>query len=61
LLGVQIAVELVVDAYVFALEAKGGLVPLQLLFWKSLSLGEVCIQFFTGITITAFVLGALLV
>jgi hypothetical protein len=60
LLGVQIAVELVVDAFVFALEAKGGLVPLQLLYWKSMSLGEVCIQFFMGIASTAFVLGALL-
>ncbi len=60
LLGVQIAVELVVDAYVFALEAKGGLAPLQLQYWKSLSLGEVSIQFFMGITTTAFVLGALL-
>ncbi len=61
LLGVQIAVELVVDAYVFALEAKGGLVPLQLQYWKSLSLGEVCIQFIMGIAITAGVLGFLLV
>jgi hypothetical protein len=60
MLGVQIAVELVVDAFVFALEAKGGLVPLQLQYWKSLSLGEVCIQFCVGIAATAFVMGALL-
>jgi hypothetical protein len=61
LLGVQIAVELVVDAFVFALEAKGGMVPLQLQYWRSLSLGEICIQFFLGIGGTAFVLGAILV
>jgi hypothetical protein len=60
ILGVQIVAELVVDMFVFALEAKGGLVPLQLQYWKSLSLGEVCIQFFMGIASTAFVLGALL-
>jgi hypothetical protein len=59
-LGVQIAAELVVDTFVFALEAKGGLVPLQLQHWKSMSLGVVCIQFFWGIAETAFVLGALL-
>jgi hypothetical protein len=60
MLGVQIMVELVVDAFVFALEAKGGLVPLQLQFWRSLSLGEICIQLFMGIGISAGVLGALL-
>jgi hypothetical protein len=59
-LGVQIAAELAVDTFVFALEAKGGLVPLQLQHWKSMSLGVVCIQFFLGIAGTAFVLGALL-
>ncbi len=59
-LGVQIAAELVVDTFVFALEAKGGLVPLQLQHWKSMSLGVVCIQLFQGISATAFVLGALL-
>jgi hypothetical protein len=60
-LGVQIVVELVVDAFVVALEAKGEIVPLQLQYWKSLSLGEVCMQFFMGIAVTAFfVLGALL-
>jgi hypothetical protein len=59
-LGVQIAAELVVDTFVFALEAKGGLVPLQLQYWKSMSLGVVCIQLFVGISATAFVLGALL-
>ncbi len=37
-LGVQIAAELVVDTFVFALEAEGGLVPLQLHHWKSMSL-----------------------
>jgi hypothetical protein len=36
------------------------MVPLQLQYWKSLSLGEVCIQFFMGIAITAGVLGAIL-
>jgi hypothetical protein len=46
MLGVQIGVELVVGAFVFALEAKGGMVPLQLQYWKSLTLGELCIQFF---------------
>ena len=62
MLGVQIGVELVVDAFVFALEAKGGMVPLQLQYWKSLSLDddEVCIQFFIGIAMTACVLGATL-
>jgi hypothetical protein len=59
-LGVQIAAELVVDTFVFALEAKGGLVPLQLQHWKSMSLGLFCIQLFIGIAETAFVLGALL-
>ncbi len=59
-LGVQIAAELVVDTFVFAMEAKGGLVPLQLQHWKNMSLGVVCIQFFSGIAETAFVLGALL-
>jgi hypothetical protein len=59
-LGVQIAAELVVDTYVFALEAKGGLLPLQLQHWKSMSLGEICIQLCMGIAETAFVLGALL-
>jgi hypothetical protein len=59
-LGVQIAAELVVDTFVFALEAKGGLVPLQLQRWRSKSLGMVCIQLFVGIAETAFVLGALL-
>ena len=59
-LGVQIAAELVVDTFVFALEAKGGLVPLQLQHWKSMSLGVVCIQLFMGIAATASVLGALL-
>jgi hypothetical protein len=59
-LGVQIVAELVVDTFVFALEAKGGLVPLQLQHWKSMSLGVVCIQFFLGISVTASVLGALL-
>jgi hypothetical protein len=59
-LGVQIAAELVVDTFVFALEAKGGLVPLQLQHWKSMSLGVVSIQLFMGISATAFVLGALL-
>jgi hypothetical protein len=53
--GVQIAAELVADTFVFALEAKGGLVPLQ-----SMSRGVVCMQFFIGIGETAFVLGALL-
>ena len=60
MLGVQIGVELVVDTFVFALEAKGGMVPLQLQYWKSLSHGEVCIQFFCGIAVTALVLGAVL-
>ncbi len=60
MLGVQIVVELAVDAYVFVLKAKGGLAPLQLQYWKSLSPSEVCIQFFIGLGITAFVLGALL-
>jgi hypothetical protein len=59
-LGVQIAAELVVDAFVFALEAKGGMVPLQLQYWKSMSLDVVCIQLFMGIALTAFVMGALL-
>jgi hypothetical protein len=59
-LGVQIAAELAVDTFVFALEGKGGLVPMQLQHWKSMSLGVVCIQLFTGISATAFVLGALL-
>jgi hypothetical protein len=59
-LGVQIAAELVVDTFVFALEAKGGLVPLQLHHWKSMSLAVVCIQLFVGIAGIAFVLGALL-
>jgi hypothetical protein len=59
-LGVQIAAELVVDTFVFALEAKGGLVPLQLQHWKSMSIGVVCIQLFMGIAATASVLGALL-
>jgi hypothetical protein len=59
-LGVQIAAELVVDAFVFALEAKGGMVPLQLQYWKSMSLDVVCIQLFMGIAYTAFVMGALL-
>ncbi len=59
-LGVQMAAELVVDTFVFALEAKGGLVPLQLEHWRTMSLGVVCIQFFIGIGETAFVLGALL-
>jgi hypothetical protein len=58
--GVQIAAELVVDTFVFALEAKGGMVPLQLHHWKSVSLGVVCIQLFMGIGGTALVLGALL-
>ncbi len=59
-LGVQIAAELVVDTFVLALEAKGGLVPLQLEHWKSMSPGVVCTQFCTGISSTAFVLAALL-
>jgi hypothetical protein len=59
-LGVQIAAELVVDTFVFALEAKGGLVPLQLQYWKGMSLGVVCIQLCMGIAETTFVLGALL-
>jgi hypothetical protein len=59
-LGVQIAAELVVDAFVFALEAKGGMMPLQLQYWKSMSLDVVCIQLFMGIALTAFVMGALL-
>jgi hypothetical protein len=59
-LGVQIAAELAVDTFVFALEAKGGLVPLQLQHWKSMSLSVVCIQIFIAILETAFVLGALL-
>ncbi len=61
-LGVQIAAELVVGTFVFALEAIGGLVlvPLQLRHWKSMSLGVVCIQLFMGIAATAFVLDALL-
>jgi hypothetical protein len=59
-LGVQIAAELAVDTFVFALEAKGGLVPLQVQYWKSMSLDVVCIQFFVGITLTASVMGALL-
>ncbi len=59
-LGVQIAAELVVDTFVFALEAKGGLVPLQLQHWKSMSPGVICIQSCFGIAATAYVLGALL-
>jgi hypothetical protein len=59
-LGVQVVAELVMDTFVFALEAKGGLVPLQLQHWKTMSLGVVCIQFFLGISVTASVLGALL-
>jgi hypothetical protein len=60
-LGVQIAVELVVDTFVFALEAKGGLVPLQLQHWKRMLLTVVCIQMSTRIiATTSFVLGALL-
>jgi hypothetical protein len=59
-LGVQIAVELVVDTFVFALEAKGGLVPLQLHHWRNMSLAVICIQLFMGIAGIAFVLGALL-
>jgi hypothetical protein len=47
-LGVQIAVELAVDTFIFALEANGGLVPLQLQYWKRMSLGVVCIQLLFG-------------
>jgi hypothetical protein len=59
-LGVQVLTELVVDGFVFALEAKGGMAPLQLQHWKNMSLINVCMQFFSVIAITSAVVGFLL-
>jgi hypothetical protein len=59
-LGVQIGTELVVDAFMFSLEAKGGMIPLQQQHWKNLSFRVVIMQFCFVLCATAFVLGCLL-
>jgi hypothetical protein len=60
LLSLQIVTELVVDAFMFSLEAKGGMMPLQRQHWKSLPPRVVVMQFFYALGTTALVLGCLL-
>jgi hypothetical protein len=59
-LSVQIGTEVGVDAFMFSLEAKGGMVPLQRQHWKNLSLGVVMMQLCLVSGFTAFVLGCFL-
>jgi hypothetical protein len=59
-LSVQIGTELVVDAFMFSLEAKGGMIPLQRQHWKYLPFRVVAMQFSIVAGFTSFVLGCLL-
>ena len=59
-LSVQIGTELVVDAFMFSLEAKGGMIPLQRQHWKYLPFRVVVMQFSIVAGFTSFVLGCLL-